>query len=88
MDQDRLALFGPAALKHIVPHRKQRFGERRSLGHGQAFGHRQAVIRHREAIFSVATARNQSADLSAQLVPADTDAKGDNLTRNLESRDR
>ena len=63
MDQQRLALAGPAAFKHIVPDGEQRFGQRRGLVQRQASRHRQAVVGRRQAIFGIAAARDQRADL-------------------------
>ena len=66
VDQHRVAVGGKAALEQIDPHGEQGFGHRRGLGHAQHFGDDQAGARGRDAIFGIAAARDQGADLAAR----------------------
>ena len=66
MDQHRVAVGGEAALEQIDPHGEQGFGHRRGLGQAEHFGDDQAGAGRRDAIFGIAAAGDQGADLAAQ----------------------
>ena len=88
VDQDRLALARPAALKDIVPDGKQRFGQRRRLSQGKPGRDRQAVTRVGQAIFAVTAARYQRADLLAVEQPCVPFSRRHDSAGNFEAGDR
>ena len=69
MHQQCFAGLQAAALKHVVPHRKHGFGQRRSFSHAEAGRHGQAVAGIGYCIFGIATGGQQGTHRIAQ-VPA------------------
>ena len=88
VDQDRFALFGPAALEDIVPDGKQRFRQGRSFGQRQPFWHRQTMPGIGSAIFSITAARNKRADVGSQQFVRDARAQRHDCPGDLEAGDR
>ena len=88
MDQNRFALPGPATLEDVVPDRKQCFWQGRSFGQRQSFRHRQTMPGIGSAIFGVAAARDQCADLCSQQFVRDIRAQRHDGPGNLEAGDR
>ena len=63
MDQQRLALGQTAAVEHVAPDGEVGFGQAGGFDVGKATRNRQALGGGRDAVFGIAAARNQRADL-------------------------
>ena len=88
MDQQRVAIPGPAALEHIVPYGEQRFGDCRGDFHRHRLGHAQAMRRMCQAVFRIAPARHERADTPAQHFGRRALADRHDGARYFEARDR
>ena len=86
VDQHRVAVGGESALEQIDPHGEQGFGHRRGFGQAKDFGDDQAGSSRRDAIFGIATARDQRADLAIQQ-PLGAFPRRDHRSRDFEAED-
>ena len=77
----------PAALEHIGPDGEEGFGQGRRLDHRQARRAGQALRRRGRAVFGIAAAGHQGADLVADFAPAGhAGADRDDRARDLQAR--
>src|SRR5690606_7160676 len=84
--EEALPAIEAAAIEHIRPDREEGFRKRRGLDEIEPFRNVEALGFRRDAIFRVAAARHQRAQLVAFLVTGDAGAPRDNRARDFEPR--
>ena len=88
VDQQRLAFGGHPAFEDVVPDREQSLGNRRGLVQRHSCRHGQAMPEMGEAVFGIAAAGDERADLLAEQRFGRALAQRDDFARYLEARDR
>ena len=85
MDQQRLALGQTAAVEHVAPDGEVGFGQAGGFDVGKAARNRQALGRGRDAVFGIAAARHQRADLVADRQAAGSRVAGHDFTGHFQA---
>jgi len=88
MDEKGFARGGLPALEYVAVDGEQGFGDRRRFGQRKAIRDRQALRSWRDAIFGIATARDQRADLGAAHGGIDAIAERYDVTGDLQAENR
>ena len=85
MDQQGFTLRQPAAVEHVRPDGEEGFRNRGGFDEAEALGHRQHLGRRRQAVFGIAAAGGQGADLIADAEPRDIRADRGDLARHFQA---
>ena len=86
--EEPIASLQPAALEDVVPDSEVSLGHAARFGHGKALGDRQGLHILGDAVFGIAAAIDERADLVADFPARDAGADSRYLTRDLETRQR
>jgi hypothetical protein len=78
------AIARQSAFEHIVPHGEQGFGQGGGFVQRHVFGHRQAVLPMRSAIFGVASAGGECGNVLPDHLARDFVADRDDFARDLQ----